>query len=938
MTSDDSSIKTKPKISGLIVPIFTAILWHTYIDQHGWGVQFVYQPLGYGLTTFALLHMLIQRFDLHHHRWIQQIFLATFCSFLYFLDIDVVHFCFLGALFAIHRVQYITITLPISLFISCLTGNIGELGTWLPLSLLLLLLEPPLPPQEKEVTSSISTETVFFTSTLVGLMSSAVLNHFWLVVTPDRKDILVLGGAVILLHGFARAWIRTELYALILPGMWILLGWMSVQQLTGIELSMALLTLITLLYSGLPRSPYTYVGIGLGLSSQSLFAHTLPEINGFILLSVLWLIFTERRTIIGLSVFLFGIIWFTERGPVILNSPSTIWTSYINRTPSHSIWDQNGWYLIEKSESSTEQLSTFVNKQNSGDIFVENTPITVTFNDTSNHAEFATLIQLWHTDSEQITILSDIAGHVNIAFQATDTQFHLQTDQDIRTQFIAEQQELSKTHWLKPNRIIHRATPTELIHELTQQDVVVEVVHFPWESTISTGLTSTHLNAVNSLLSNGGTYYLIIDLHSFPEGALEAVTQNVESVFAHCLYMLPKDNIDSLLILAQQKPFSFNKLKSPLGDDGITTLGRILTNGYPKSISPQKLPISAKDRPSIPFTHLTAMSSLTQAPNEIWPDLTEQDARSLKIEFEHHKEYLLIVEEGVKGNIEPIQNHNLPEELQRSLIQPHLQAAKRHIIQAQLEGQSSSEWGQAQRYALTAQMIAPTESEPWILLGEIALGEGLLDKAAEKFTHVYTKDPTSLPAINGLARIAGLKEDYKETESLLIEAQTVSPTNWTTHYNLAIFHQEHGTLETAFALLTKALELPNGDNQKTRIALVEYFIAQQRWTRGLLEIDRLIQQDAEPDAKLWFLRGRIHFGLEIWDKAEMDFRKATLADPNFHAARGSIGVIKMIQGDLEGAAQAFRATLRFDPNNDAARQNLQIVQERLSNPSNRTSP
>ena len=81
---------------------------------------------------------------------------------------------------------------------------------------------------------------------------------------------------------------------------------------------------------------------------------------------------------------------------------------------------------------------------------------------------------------------------------------------------------------------------------------------------------------------------------------------------------------------------------------------------------------------------------------------------------------------------------------------------------------------------------------------------------------------------------------------------------------------------------------------------------------------------------MWFLRGRIHFGLELWSKAEADFQKSTLADPNFHAARGSIGVIKMIQGDLQGAAQAFRATLRFDPNNETARKNLQIVQEQLS--------
>ena len=112
--------------------------------------------------------------------------------------------------------------------------------------------------------------------------------------------------------------------------------------------------------------------------------------------------------------------------------------------------------------------------------------------------------------------------------------------------------------------------------------------------------------------------------------------------------------------------------------------------------------------------------------------------------------------------------------------------------------------------------------------------------------------------------------------------------------------------------------------------MIECFIAQEKWTRALLEVDRIIQTTETPSATLWFLRGRIHFGLELWDKAEVDFRKATLEDPQFHAARGSIGLIKIAQGDLEGAAQAFRSTLRFDPNNEVARQNLQRVLEQLS--------
>lgn len=938
MTSNDSPLKTSWSLSTLIVPIFSALLWHTYIDHHGWGFKYVYQPIGFTLTIFALFQSMKLWWKWQFPYWIPRIFIVSFCGLLYLVEIDVVHFCFLGLLFSLFPTRYLKVSLPIFLVLSSINIDLEFLKNWAPMCLMLLIIEKPNSIPTLDQHSSKPLEAIFFSSAIIGLFTSATLNHFWFILTPERTDILLLTAIGIMIHGVMTPWIRTELYTLTIPVSWIVLGWMSVQPFSGSELSIGIGFLLAFMYSGLPRSIYVYGGLGVGLIAQSLFKYTFPETNGFFTLSVLWFIFAQRKILPSLGAITFGIIWLSARGPVISNSPSTLWTTYMNRIPTHDIWDNNGWYFVERLDNSPSQLSSFVNNQNQTRLFIENTPITLPFNNKSNHVEFAEIINKWNHNLEQIAILSDISGHVNTVFQSTDTQIHLQTDHDIRTQFIAEQEDISKTNWLKPNRIIHRATPTELIHELNQLNTVIEIVHVPWESTISTGLTPVHFKRVKSALSTNGTYFLIVDLHSFPNEGLQKITHNLETVFSNHLYMLPKDNIDSVMIIAQDKPFSFEELKDHLGDDSIPILGRILTNRYPESKSSDRKRISVKDRPSIPFTHLTALSTLTLEPSDIWSDLTEQDARSLAIEFEHHREYLLIVEEGVKGNIEPIQHHNLPVELQRSLIQPHVQAAKKHIIAAQLEGQSSTEWSQAQRYALTAQMIAPTEAEPWILLGEIALGEGFLEKAEEKFQHIYSEDPTSLPAINGLARIAGLKEDYKRTEALLLEAQTAAPTNWTTHYNLAVFHQEHGTLEMAFTLLTKALELPNGDNLKTRIALTEYFIAQQRWTRALLEIDRLIQQDTEPEAKLWFLRGRIHFGLEIWDKAEMDFRKATLADPNFHAARGSIGVIKMIQGDLEGAAQAFRATLRFDPNNEAARQNLQIVQERLSNPSNRPSP
>jgi len=66
--------------------------------------------------------------------------------------------------------------------------------------------------------------------------------------------------------------------------------------------------------------------------------------------------------------------------------------------------------------------------------------------------------------------------------------------------------------------------------------------------------------------------------------------------------------------------------------------------------------------------------------------------------------------------------------------------------------------------------------------------------------------------------------------------------------------------------------------------------------------------------------------MEQLDRAEADFRQAVLLDSGLVPARGAIGRVRWLRGDLEAAAEAFRAVLRIDPDNDAARENLRRVE------------
>ena len=208
------------------------------------------------------------------------------------------------------------------------------------------------------------------------------------------------------------------------------------------------------------------------------------------------------------------------------------------------------------------------------------------------------------------------------------------------------------------------------------------------------------------------------------------------------------------------------EMKEKLSDD--KWLGQIILKRFPYNHD-KDIDLSPQNRPAIPYAHLTSLAGKIPQPNELWDDIPETDALLLSESFDNHREYLELISAGMSGTLQSLKQADLPTDLTQNLIAPHLQSAKKHIRLAQQEGQSSSQWEEAKRL-LTAQLIAPNNIEPWLLLGDIAIGEGFLDKAKEKYTHAQSINPDSVESINGLARIAGLENDVERLESLLLTA------------------------------------------------------------------------------------------------------------------------------------------------------------------------
>ena len=235
---------------------------------------------------------------------------------------------------------------------------------------------------------------------------------------------------------------------------------------------------------------------------------------------------------------------------------------------------------------------------------------------------------------------------------------------------------------------------------------------------------------------------------------------------------------------------------------------------------------------------------------------------------------------------------------------------------------------QAQRDRILAGCRRMSPSPPLLMISKRNSVVMAAAAAGPVLAHAVILVEDNMVAIHGMARISGLEDKPDEVEVWLNKAVSEAGQDWRNHHNLGRFYQQQGKLELAEKNAKKALSLAPKDSYETRLVLCEIYLDQGEATRALLEVERVIKIQAT--AKAWFLRGRAYFELESWKEAEDDFRRATLVDPQFHDARGAIGNVKIAQGDLEGAAQAFRSTLRFDPSNAAAQQNLKLVEKELA--------
>lgn len=507
--------------------------------------------------------------------------------------------------------------------------------------------------------------------------------------------------------------------------------------------------------------------------------------------------------------------------------------------------------------------------------------------------------------------------------------------------------------WLHPGALLEPAHPALALRLAGLQDVIIDIARAPWADGARAALNGARVEAAARRLGSGGVYVLAVHLGRLPAGGAEAATRLVLDRFAHVQLWVPPAGADTLIVVGTRDPLPLGTLlaraerqrdalgafglETPIDLAGLAIADAASARAWVEEARPVALDGGLSAANFLPLQQqLASLAGHTATPERIWasPEPAQQEA--LRVRIRAREAFLEVLGEAAAGDLEAVfeRTRLLLSEAGEAgsatldpLLEPHLERGREALARASQEGLTSPAWDEARAAAVTAQMLNPTSPLPRELLGDIALAQGNSRLAREQYEAALAAEPDRPASLTGLARAWRLQGETAQAEEALRKAVRAAPRNASVWQNLGVFLLETGRASEAEEHLRRAASLDD-EAAAPHLALAELALSKGDATRALVEVERALR--LENTGYGWYLRGRAHFALEQRDLAEEDFRNAVLAEPRLAEARGAIGHIQALRGDLPAAAESFKAVLLLQPENSAARENLKRVTELMA--------
>ncbi len=234
--------------------------------------------------------------------------------------------------------------------------------------------------------------------------------------------------------------------------------------------------------------------------------------------------------------------------------------------------------------------------------------------------------------------------------------------------------------------------------------------------------------------------------------------------------------------------------------------------------------------------------------------------------------------------------------------------------------EASGDWQGAQSQYRAAILREPQYTDAIFNLAALDLRHGSLPEAEQLFRDLVAAHPGDAGARAGLGSVLLASERPADARSEFEAALAAAPDNYDALLGLAQIHASSGDLKIAEPLLLRAIAVRNDAEPQRLLAMV--YAGTGKMDLALVHLlawQRLQPSDAEPHralAQVYSQLGRLS------DALREQTQVVTLA-PGSTADWNDLGVLEAQSGDKLAARRALEHALALDPENKAAKANLQ---------------
>jgi tetratricopeptide (TPR) repeat protein len=197
---------------------------------------------------------------------------------------------------------------------------------------------------------------------------------------------------------------------------------------------------------------------------------------------------------------------------------------------------------------------------------------------------------------------------------------------------------------------------------------------------------------------------------------------------------------------------------------------------------------------------------------------------------------------------------------------------------------------QARSYLKKTLELRPSYPEAWNNLGMIAAQQGMLDEARTDFQQAVSLRPSFAIAWMNLGNACRRQKDFVKAEEYLRKALALQPDDAEISYSLGMLSAQQNNLAQASDYLQKAIGL------------------RPQFAEALNNLGVLFVRTRE------------------FAKAEAQFKSGIQAQPDFDQPYLNLARLYAIQQNTQGARDILAELLRLQPQNSAARQEMEMLQ------------